>query len=543
MCLLVTRSDDYDDTRPLLHLPSKTTVALSAVMVVQVLSRFTLFCTFAYIPGFCKNDLKLSETATVVINGFYIGIIYGIPAVAGGIADAVLGRYKSLFISNCVILLGAIIFLVLVIIVDTGHIAMPYVLLLLITSLGLISFGIGSFNVVLMSFGMDQIANKSNANLWSFFLWRSWFTNIGKLAVAMAFTGDTGTFDSPRMLGMGIAIVVSAALSVAIVIGCKRAFKIEKPQAKQTFRNIKLGFFNIFPFARKYPVYFSNLSYAAQETFKASMHKKRQLFRKVVLFVGIFASYGVYDAIYIQMNSTYREQRKFLKEEPYAENLKMGVFQAFAALSVIPCVELVNRTKGLCKPLSNLSLIGFGTIFIITSPLCAGVLETVIRTKQWPGTDSGISLFFQIPQFVLAGVADVFIFIPSHVFAYDQSPKHAQSFTFGLNYTAGTVVYVVLYVVQAVFVQTPQPDSSPHVDVFEYLFYILVGAALFILLFLFLPLSIMYRRAAMKLQSEADDESGDVTLTESILEADENECLDYGTVRSSTSHSSETVHS
>jgi hypothetical protein len=48
------------------------------------------------------------------------------------------------------------------------------------------------------------------------------------------------------------------------------------------------------------------------------------------------------------------------------------------------------------------------------------------------------------------------LFISAHVFAYDQSPKHAQSFTFGLNYTAGTVLYVALYVIQAVFVQTPR---------------------------------------------------------------------------------------
>jgi hypothetical protein len=43
----------------------------------------------------------------------------------------------------------------------------------------------------------------------------------------------------------------------------------------------------------------------------------------------------------------------------------------------------------------------------------------------------------------------------------------------------------------------------------------------------------MYRRNAITDQNEADDESNDVTLTGSILEAAENDIPDYGTLRSS----------
>lgn len=64
---------------------------------------------------------------------------------------------------------------------------------------------------------------------------------------------------------------------------------------------------------------------------------------------------------------------------------------------------------------------------------------------------SSISILWQIPQFVLCGIAEVFTLVTALEFAYTESPVEMQGMTMGLNYLTtclghllGSVLYVAV---------------------------------------------------------------------------------------------------
>lgn len=118
----------------------------------------------------------------------------------------------------------------------------------------------------------------------------------------------------------------------------------------------------------------------------------------------------------------------------------------------------ISRTRKSGKPLSELERMGIGLIFAILAMISAGSVE-IYRLKYVDSTGkepahSGLSIFWQAPQYVLVGASEFFMYVGQLEFFNDQAPEGLKSFGSALcfmsmslgNYVSSLLVAVVMKV-------------------------------------------------------------------------------------------------
>lgn len=179
----------------------------------------------------------------------------------------------------------------------------------------------------------------------------------------------------------------------------------------------------------------------------------------------IFATLVPYWTIYFQMNSTFLLQglHMILPGDP---NPKFVVVPAWLSLAdvcfVLMLIPIMDKIvypwldkKG--WRLSVFKRISIGFLFAMGSMIVAGIVEIergkshncVNHTISNQTYNACLSIYYQIPQYGLIGISEVFASVAALEFAYKEAPKTMQSFVMGLFYfvqSAGSLLGGVLFV-------------------------------------------------------------------------------------------------
>jgi peptide/histidine transporter 3/4 len=124
-------------------------------------------------------------------------------------------------------------------------------------------------------------------------------------------------------------------------------------------------------------------------------------------------------------------------------------------------VSLARRLTGRRGGFTQLARMGIGLVILTVAMLTAGALEVarrriLSRHGMLIGTDGAeyvpMSIFWQVPQYVVVGAAEVFTFIGQTEFFYDQVPDTMRSVFSGLgsaafalgNYASSLLVAIVV---------------------------------------------------------------------------------------------------
>ena len=116
-------------------------------------------------------------------------------------------------------------------------------------------------------------------------------------------------------------------------------------------------------------------------------------------------------------------------------------------------VPLAGRICGNGKGLTELQRMGIGLIIGMFAMLAAGTTEVVRLRHVTPGKKvSSLSIFWQIPQYVLVGASEVFMYVGQLDFFNGQAPDGIKSFGSSLcmasislgNYVSSMLVYMVM---------------------------------------------------------------------------------------------------
>ncbi|CAM0901524.1 unnamed protein product [Alopecurus aequalis] len=188
----------------------------------------------------------------------------------------------------------------------------------------------------------------------------------------------------------------------------------------------------------------------------------------VLRMLPVWACGIIFAAAYTQMSTTFILQGDTLDPHVGSFRVPAAMLSVFGTLSVMiwvplydrAVVPLARRLTGHSRGFTQLVRMGVGFVLLTLAMLLAGALEAarhrvLARHGTYVGVDGAeyvpMSIFWQVPQYVVVGAAEVFTFIGQMEFFYDQAPDAMRSVCSALattafalgNYASSALVAVV----------------------------------------------------------------------------------------------------
>lgn len=209
----------------------------------------------------------------------------------------------------------------------------------------------------------------------------------------------------------------------------------------------------------------------------------------------------IYSVIFTQMASLFVEQGSVMNSTFRNFHFPAASMSAFDICSVllftgiyrqilVPLAKLSKNPKGL----TELQRMGIGLVIGLLAMVAAGVTELARLRRVVPdkGTSS-LSIFWQIPQYVLVGASEVFMYVGQLEFFNGQAPDGIKSFGSSLcmasislgNFVSSLLVNMVMSITARGNNPgwIPEDLNSGHLDRFYFLIAILTAADFVIYLF------------------------------------------------------------
>lgn len=169
----------------------------------------------------------------------------------------------------------------------------------------------------------------------------------------------------------------------------------------------------------------------------------------------------IYSVVFTQMASLFVEQGDVMNSDIGNFRLPAASMSAFDICSVLICtgiycqilVPVAGKLSGNPKGLSELQRMGIGLIIGMLAMVAAGTTELERLKHVTPGEKvSSLSIFWQIPQYVLVGASEVFMYVGQLEFFNGQAPDGIKSFGSSLcmasislgNYVSSLLVNMVM---------------------------------------------------------------------------------------------------
>ncbi|CAN4114055.1 unnamed protein product [Withania somnifera] len=202
----------------------------------------------------------------------------------------------------------------------------------------------------------------------------------------------------------------------------------------------------------------------------------------------------MYSVIFTQMASLFVEQGEVMDATIGNFRLPAASMSAFDICSVLTCtflyrfmvVPLAGKISGNPRGLTELQRMGVGLIIGMLSMIAAGVTEIFRLRRVIPEKEtSSLSIFWQIPQYILVGASEVFMYVGQLEFFNGQAPDGIKSLGSSLcmasmslgNYVSSMLVNMVMQITARGTRHgwIPENLNNGHIDRF---YFLLFGLAL-----------------------------------------------------------------
>ncbi|GMJ15560.1 hypothetical protein like AT5G19640 [Hibiscus trionum] len=196
----------------------------------------------------------------------------------------------------------------------------------------------------------------------------------------------------------------------------------------------------------------------------------------------------IYSVIFTQMASLFVEQGDVMASNIKDFHIPAASMSAFDICSVLIwtgvyrsiIVPLARRLTGNPKGLTELQRMGIGLVIGMVAMVAAGVTEIQRLKFVTPGEKkSSLTIFWQVPQYVLVGASEVFMYVGQLEFFNAQAPDGIKSFGSSLcmasmslgNYVSSMLVNIVMAITTRGGSPgwIPEDLNSGHMDRFYFL--------------------------------------------------------------------------
>uniref|UniRef100_A0A8D0HVR7 Solute carrier family 15 member 3 n=1 Tax=Sphenodon punctatus TaxID=8508 RepID=A0A8D0HVR7_SPHPU len=413
------------------------------------------------------------------------------------------------------------------------------------TGLLVLALGISSVKANLTPFGADQVMDRGRDATRRFFNWFYWSINIGAVfsLLVVAFIQQNVDF----LIGYTIP-AVCVALALFVFLLAAPIFVTKPASGSQVSTMLKLALKNCCcgrALQRRSSK--ARTSNFQSETEVVSLPPDRRPqprvpshdedvsnFQVMVKILPVMLTLIPYWMVYFQMQSTYYLQglhlfipNIFQNSQPTNSTLSaaMGSRYTFPdawllLANVVVLLILVPLKDRVIDPFlvrrkllpSALKRMALGMFFGLASVIAAGVLETerlryVNNNHTIPqriGTDvyyaATLPIWWQIPQYLLIGISEIFASIPGLEFAYSEAPKSMQGaimglffFISGVGSLLGSGLLTLLSVPARGWMHCPKDYGNINNCRMDNYFFLLAGIQT-VTCFLFIWISIRYER-------------------------------------------------
>ncbi|KAK7394492.1 hypothetical protein VNO78_15021 [Psophocarpus tetragonolobus] len=209
----------------------------------------------------------------------------------------------------------------------------------------------------------------------------------------------------------------------------------------------------------------------------------------------------MYSVVFAQMASLFVVQGDAMDTRISSFNIPPASMSSFDILGVAffifmyrhafdPLVAKIMKSK-----LTELQRMGIGLVLAILAMVSAGLVEKfrlkyAIKDCEQCDEYSTLSIFWQVPQYVLTGASEVFMYVPQLEFFNDQTPEGLKSFGSALCMTSISLGNYVSSLLVAIVMKISTKDDIPgwipgnlnlgHLDRFYFLLAVLTTGDLLV---------------------------------------------------------------
>ncbi|XP_065260152.1 solute carrier family 15 member 3 [Emys orbicularis] len=517
-------------------------VACAAVLLVEILERAAFFGIVSNLvlylnsSNFNWGGSQASRAALL-----FLGASYLLSPVGGWLADVYLGRYWTITLSFLLYLVSACLLPAtassdgrLFLCGDMpayplqhpcrnqsgecqqsapGHYCAP----LMYTGLLLLALGISSVKANLTPFGADQVTDRGHDATRRFFNWFYWSINIGAVIslLVVAFIQQNVNF----FIGYTIP-AACVALALLVFLLAAPTFVTKPPAGSQVSAMLRLAFRGsccsrarrIRPGALQSEAQGADPPPDGKSQPRApSPEEDLANFQVMAKILPVLLTFIPYWMVYFQMQSTYYLQglHLFIPNIFQHNSTGSGVGSSYTfpdawllLANVVVLLVLVPLKDRVIDPFlvrrkllpSALKRMALGMFFGLASIIVAGALETkrlqyVKNNQTIPqriGEDvysaATLPIWWQIPQYLLIGISEIFASIPGLEFAYSEAPKSMQGaimglffFISGVGSLLGSGLLTLLSVPEHGWMHCPKDYGNINNCHMDYYFFLLAG--------------------------------------------------------------------
>ncbi|XP_021830882.1 protein NRT1/ PTR FAMILY 7.1-like [Prunus avium] len=478
----------------------------SLLLVNQGLATLAFFGVGVNLVLFLTRVLDQENAVAANSVSKWTGTVYLCSLVGAFLSDSYWGRYLTCAIFQLIFVVGLVLlslsswlFLFNPSGCGDGEIvcmpASPVGVAIFYLSIYLVAFGYGGYQPTIATFGADQFdeANpKERASKAVFFSYFYFALNVGSLFsnTILVYYEDTGKWTLGFVVSLGSAIIallsfllgtpgyrylkpcgnplprvaqvfVAAARKWDIVpVNSDDLYEVEGPDSAIKGSR-KIYHSNEIEFLDKAATITEDDLCGPKNPWRLCTVTQVEEAKCVLKMLPIWLCTIIYSVVFTQMASLFVEQGDVMKSNLGKFHLPAASMSAFDICSVLICtgiyrqvlVPLAGKLSGNTKGISELKRMGIGLVIGMLAMVAAGATEIARLKHVLPGEKiSSLSIFWQIPQYVLVGASEVFMYVGQLEFFNGQAPDGIKSFGSSLcmasmslgNYASSFLVNMVM---------------------------------------------------------------------------------------------------